>query len=331
MRIAFWLSDRGGSPLQSGLERGFKALGHNVEMHSASLSYDLIVMFNQTAHTVNYHYPEFPRCQSPIAFVDTAEYGYFKRLPHNVEGFKNSFTHSAMHHDTKNSAEQYQLAAFLQCREKFPYFLREKSLQVEYPHGYYPIDYPLYIHSECHVPPDKDEYLRRTLEVFCVWGASHPWRVNLTQELRDCHRTAEITLIGENGAQRIPQSHYFDRMRAARLCVSYDGYGYGSFRMMEALCRTVLAQGKLSVDRYAPLQAGVHCVEYDVNFEHETYLGSGLQDAVRWVCEHPEESFEVYRNGFEHVWRYYTEKAYAQYLLDTVAAHDWQRTTPLVW
>lgn len=317
--------------MQAGLERGLQQLGHYVEIHRASVAYDLILMFNQCAHTTAYEYPEFPHCNSPICFIDTAEYGYFKRLPMNVEVYKNSFTQAAMTHDTKNYNQQVQLASWLQQHGKFPYMLREKSKQVAYPHGYYPIDYPLYIHSQEATPPNREEYLSRSLEVFCSWGASHPWRVKLTEELRDCHKRAEITLIGENGAERIPQGHYFDRMKAARLCLSYDGYGYGSFRMMEALCRTVLLQGVLTVDRYAPLSGGIHCVEYEVSHEHETYLGSTLKQKVDEVLGDPERSFEIYKAGFEHVWQYYTEKAYAQYVIVTVHAHDWSKDTPLVW
>jgi hypothetical protein len=184
MTIAFLLSTLGGSPLQSGLERGFTQLGHNVITYMPNRAYDLVIVFNQTAHNPNYEYPQFPHRRTPLAFIDSAEYGYFKRLPGVVHNYANTFSPGSLVHDTKNSAQQGLLMCYLRGKS-FPYFIREFSKHVNFPSGYHPIDYPLYHHSVCNHAPNREEYLKRDLDLFWRWGGSHPWRMNITQALRD--------------------------------------------------------------------------------------------------------------------------------------------------
>lgn len=192
MRIGIFLSSLGGSPLQGGIERGLTALGHAVEPYHKGRTYDLVIIFQQVAHDPSYRWPDhFPDARLPIAFVDSAEFGYFCRLPDRCRRWTNSFTPDAIGHDTKNRHEQIRLKSFLEGRS-FPYFIREKLKSVGYPASYHPIDYPLYHLSDCTDVPNREDYLARDLGLFCWWGMSHPWRVLITQHLRDAHVKAEI-------------------------------------------------------------------------------------------------------------------------------------------
>lgn len=344
MRVGFMLSNWGGSPLQVGLERGLQSLGHAVLPYHPLGRYDLLVLFNQTAHRTDYFYPPFPlRSTPPLAFVDSAEYGYFKRLPERVLQYSHAFAPGSMAHDTKNPHEQARLKQFLEGRS-FPYFLREYSKYVRYPAEYHPIDYPLYLHSECHERPDREEYLRRELDLFVSWGASHPWRLPITAALRGANVKSEIQVIGESltpeqgrdsvekGADvvtRLPQALYFSRTRAAKCSVSFDGYGSGSFRLTEILVRTLLLQGPLTIERYAPLVDGVHCIEYRVYSDGEEFMGTDIADRLRGALADPEGSYRIYEAGYDHCFTHYSERATAEYLLRTVEAHDWNRPTPL--
>lgn len=328
MRIGFFLSSQGGSPLVVGLQRGLESLGHSVESYDRNKGYDLILIFNQCSHVTGYIYPEFPDGNTPLAFVDSAEYGYFKRLPGIIKEYANAFAPGSMSHDTKNAVEQGRLKDFL-AGKSFPYFLREHSIYVDYPATYHPIDYPLYAYSACPIEPNRDEYLRRQLELFVSWGASHPWRMQITQALRECHTKCEIQVLQDGVVPRMPQGLFFQRTRAAKASVSFDGYGSGSFRIMEVLVRTLLLQGPLTIRRHAPLIGGTHCIEYQVSNEGENFLSTDVCGKLKASLSDPEGSFNIYAAGYWHCMDYYTEKATAEYLLQVISKHDFRKETPL--
>lgn len=328
MRIGFFLSNHGGSPLVGGLERGLKQLGHHVEQYKHGSDYDLVLVCNQCSHVTTYEYPEFPPAKVPIAFIDSAEYGYFRRLPGVIINYANAFTEGSMHHDTKNLSEQTRLKTFLEGRS-FPYFLREFSNYIPFPDNYHPIDYPLYHYSVCDERPDRDAYLKRELDLFMSWGASHPWRLEITKALRGCHTKCDIRVLEENGTPRMPQKEFFHKTNSAKCSVSFDGYGSGSFRMTEVLVRCLLLQGPLSIHRYAPLINGVHCMEYTVVNDGENFLGTNICDVLRAALADPELSYKIYETGYHHCMEHYTERATAQYVMDVVAKHDWKKATQL--
>lgn len=313
-----------------GLERGLQQLGHEVVNYRKDHSAELVLIFNQNAHTPDYSYPEFPE-KVKFAFVDCAEYGYFKRLPAVVKDYSHAFAPGAMQHDTKNPIEQDNLRDFLKGKS-FPYFLREFSKYMMYPAGFHPIDYPLYHYSECPILPNREEYLSRTLDLFCSWGASHPWRWDITRALREQVGSgvkAEILVLEENGTPRMPQAEYFARTRAAKTSVSFDGYGSSSFRLTEVLVRCLLLVGPLAIIRHAPLIDGVHCIEYAVDTDGETFISTDICAKLKDAMADPERSYRIHEAGYHHCIQHYTEKATAQYVLDTIEKHDWNTETSL--
>jgi hypothetical protein len=326
MRIGILLSNLGGSPLQAGLERGFVDLGHTLV--DGGKPCDLLVVFNQTAHNPDYCYPPLPDHTGPMVFIDCAEYGYFKRLPGVVGRYWNAFAEGSVRHDTKNVVQQQRLRNWLEGKS-FPYFIREFSKHVSFPIHYHPIDYPLYYHSECHQRPNREEYLGRELDLFVSWGASHPWRVQITEALRNCHTRCEISVLEENGTPRMPQRRFFERTRAAKCSVSFDGYGSSSFRLHEILVRCLLLAGPLSIDRYATLVNRKHYLHYSVESQGEFFLGTNVCKVLRQALENPELSYEMYERGYYHCMEHYTEKATAEYVLAVAIAHDWRTPTPL--
>lgn len=329
MRIGFFLSTKGGSPLVVGLERGMATIGHHVEPYRTGQGYDLVVIANQCAHTTDYVYPEFPPDNQPIVFLDSGEYGYFTRLKAVAGLFSHAFASGAMLHDTKNRVQQERLKQYLEGKS-FPYFLREYSNYVEYPIAYHPIDYPLYALSKCHHAPDREQYLRRQSDLFMSWGASHPWRLELTRLLREFPCRSDIRVVEENGTPRMPQAEYFERTRAARCSVSFDGYGSGSFRMTEVLVRCLLLQGPLLIRTRAPLIDGQTCITYNVFSDGQTFLGSDITDKLKLALEDSERSYGIYAAGYYHCMEHLTERATAGYVLETVAKHDWSKPTSLV-
>ena len=74
------MSNFGGSPLVEGLQRGLQQAGHRPEPYQKGERYDLVLIFNQCAHVTDYVYPPFPDDNAGrLVFVDSAEYGYFRR------------------------------------------------------------------------------------------------------------------------------------------------------------------------------------------------------------------------------------------------------------
>ncbi len=329
MKFSFFISTYGGSPLQVGLERGLNSLGHSVDYfhNGKDKNFDVLVIFNQCAHIISYAYPDFPAYDVPVAFVDAAEYGWTRRLPTNVRQYANAFATGSMAHDTKSVHEQTRIKHYLQGRS-FPYFLREYSKYIDYPEHYHPIDYPLYALSHCSDRPSKVDYFGRLDGLFLSWGASHPWRLTITRDLRQ-HPKAEVLVIEENGTPRMEQSTYFNRMVKARCSASFDGYGTGSFRMTEVLVRTLLLMGPLSTRVPYPLVDGQTCVAYDLMVHGEECLGTNIKEKLDWVLDHPDEAFEIYAAGYEHCMTKLTETATAQYFLDVLGRHDWGRETKL--
>lgn len=332
MRFSFFLSSMGGSPLQVGLERGLRELGHTVRCfeNGDGRDFDVLVVFNQTAHTQRYAYPGFPSYDVPIAFVDAAEYGYFRRLPGVVKNYANAFAPGSMTHDTKNTHEQTRLKNYLEGKS-FPYFLREFSVYLDFPQNYHPIDYPLYKLSELSDRPSKVDYLGRLDGLFLSWGASHPWRLGITAALRGVNAPmpVDVRVLEENGTPRMPQSTYFNHLVRCRASASFDGYGSGSFRMTETLVRTLLLMGPLTIKTHAPLIDGVHCVNYSIASNGEEFVSTDVADKLLAVLADPEWSFRIHKEGHDFCMDYLTEKATAAYFLKTLEAHDWSVPTQL--
>ncbi len=332
MRFSFFLSTHGGSPLQVGLERGLNELGHSVRYfaNGHTKDFDVLVVFNQCAHTNSYAYPDFPAYDIPIAFVDSAEFGWTRRQPGVVRQYANTFSPGSMTHDTKSVHEQTRLKNYLEGKS-FPYFLREFFTCIDYPVNYCPIDYPLYALSACNDRPSRKDYFGRLDGLFLSWGASHPWRWNVTRDLRavKAQMPVEVLVIEENGTPRMEQSTYFNRFVRCRASASFDGYGSSSFRMTEILVRTVLLMGPLSIRTHAPLVDGETCVQYQMETNGEECLSTNVGEKLLWVLDNPEEAFRIYENGYGHCNDKLSEKATAQYFLDTLNRHDWKVPTQL--
>lgn len=330
MRFCFLMSQQGGSPLQVSLWRGLLGLGHQVSTfhNGRPRDFDVLVILNQSSHTQHYAYPDFPPYTTPVVFIDNAEYGYFTRLPHLFNKFSNTFTPAAMQHDTKNYHEQTRLKNYLQDKS-FPYFLREMHTGRVYPSSYYSIDYPLTSTSVCYTPPNKDTYLKRRLDLYISWGASHPWRWHITRALRDVACRSYIKVIEEDGHPRLGHHEYLPGMESALASVSYDGYGSSSFRMTEVLVRCALLQGPIKhVMRY-PLKDGVTCVGFDMNHSAGEFVSTNVGVKLKEILGSPEAAFEVYRSGYDHCMTYLTETRLASDFVDTIYMHDWGKTTPL--
>lgn len=349
LQIGILTSSQGGSPLQDCIQRCLEKMGHKAEPYAGpNAEYDLVFIFNQTAHRKDYEYPDFPKDSTPIAFVDTAEYGWWTHTDRQLAMYANAFTPDALQASTKNQFQQERLKRFLEGKS-FPYFLHEMGLKNEYPSSYHPIDYPLYHHSVCKKEPNRDEYLRREQEIYVSWGASHPWRVNLSEDIRKGMREngikGELRILEEmqpdgTRTRRLPQMECFAKTEQALCSVSYDGFGVSAFRMVEVACRTALLMAPLPIRMREPLLNGVSCIHYNVRGDiiesdtpgaagSHTYLGSNIARTIQRVTINKEWAFGIYQRGYWHTMEKLSEEATVRYMLETAYAHNYNEPTPV--
>jgi len=318
--------------IEAKLWRGFHQIGVEAERYLAYKKYDYVLLFNQTAHGQEYCYGTLDVLEDyRFAFIDCAEYGWFNRMrPNWQEEYYSAFAPGSLRNHTKNMTEQVFLLLFLQGKS-FPYFLREFLVGFPYPPTYYPIDYPITVEPDM-TPPDREQYLARPVDLFLSWGISHPFRANLTEEVRQAGVRTDINIIQDPHGGRLPYDEYVGRMARAKATVSYDGYGISAFRESEALCRTLLFRGGVPTIQRCPLYSGVNCVEYKVidADNGSRFMSSDIGPLVRSYLQDPERCYEMYHRGYGHGMDYYTEAATARYILRTLANHDWNTPTPLL-
>jgi len=330
MRIGLYLSSLGGSPLEVGLRRGLQELGHEVGDHVEHDNYDIVLAFNQSSHIKTYEFRPFPTNYERLAFIDTAEYGRFSRLPDVVHKFWNGFAEGSISHDTKNMDEQVKLHGMMKGRS-FPYFIREYMKQLSYPSTYHPIDYPLYAHSKCNIAPNRFNFKHRSKDLYISWGVSHPLRRDISESLHNFSGGKVIRLVNDPGVPRLPHPEYFKNLENSICSISFDGYGSGSFRTTECLVRCLLFVGPSGMQTRMPLIDGETCISYDVvaDGDGDHFISTDILERMNETLKDKDRCFDIYENGFHHCMNHYTEKATSQYVLDVIDKHDYSVPTPI--
>ena len=303
------------------LQYGLNELGHEVNArYDHGSNPDYVFIFNVSSHGKDYTYGELPN-HPRLVFVDSAEYGFFT---HGSPKYANAFSTMSLRHSCKNFHEQRRLMFHL-AGKSFPYFLREMAGPVAYPGCYHPIDYP----NAVPIPPvcSATSFINRKIDVVIGWTFSHPWREDLTRKVREAHEAGRIKALIID--QRLPKNEYLARLQLGISTVSFDGFGHSSFRVTEALSRCLLVNYTPPVhQRIAPADK-VTCRTYEVESAGGDQVNTDLVSVIEHAVKHKEESYEIYRRGHELLSTQLTTKAWAQYVLDRCAAHDWSVPTRL--
>lgn len=332
MNIGFLSHPLGGSPLLLSLRRAFQGLGHNVVDFPRNRKVDLVLVFNFASHQ-EFEYEDFPVVECPMAFIDSAEYGWWTHEKKYARWLYNAFAPAALMGGripgapevvlSSKGKQQFKLKKWLEGKS-FPYFLREMYKDWNYPSCYHPIDYPLWVDSHCQKEPQLEEYLKRPLDFYVAWGNSHPYRAKLNELLAAQPRSQVYS-----APPRIDQKFIFQQTEAAKSSISYHGYGHGSFRVMENSVRTLLFKCRTCIQEREPFVNGETCLEYDVwgSFEE---MGTDLGEKLDIVRKEPERAFGIYKAGREHCLKHLTEEATARYVLGEIEKHDFTQPTPLV-
>lgn len=128
---------------------------------------------------------------------------------------------------------------------------------------------------------------------------------------------AELMALRDDGyaidvsEQEIGIEDYIARCARAHLVWSPEGYGWQCFRTYEAaICGSVPLCSRQGIERYRPLQDGVHAVYYDAE-------PGALTRAVRAALADREHLRAMGDAARRHVLAFHTPAAIARYLIDT--------------
>lgn len=112
----------------------------------------------------------------------------------------------------------------------------------------------------------------------------------------------------------LPPEEFYRRCAAARLVWSPEGYGWECFRHYEALaCGSVPICNHATVERYRPLEDGVHAIYYSPE-------PGGLTAAVTAALADKTRLQRIAHDGQAHMRAYHTPHALAAYVVDETFA-----------
>lgn len=329
-KIAYFMAkpDGGCGVVPGGLTRGLSELGHQTYHFNPGDSYDYVFLFNVSAHIQYWDWIGLEQLNGyKFCFIDMAEYGWWTHYDYYKDKYYSAFAPLAIKAKHLN---QVKLLEFLRGKS-YPYFLREMYKGVEYHKNYHPIDYPLYFYSVSKKQPISfEEFKNRHWDIFVAWGHNHQTRVGISEKIRAIGGYKTHVLC--NSDAKIPQFEYFSHLENAKLSISYDGYGSGSFRETEVLCRCVLFRNEQCVIRPYPLTDGVNFIEYKTDEilgddKYPIYKNTNVDELMREGLKKPEELYQIYVNGYKHCMDYYTERAVANRILGILSKHDWGEVT----
>lgn len=184
------------------------------------------------------------------------------------------------------------------------YFKREYLLNREYPNHCYPLPfsapYPLI-----------EEYGDRDIDIFCAMADNYPqrrWIDWLLQQLGHGYYT-----VVHHYHRNIPYSQYLSEMQRAKIAIAVRGVGMDTNRFLEAIsAHTLLITDETSQVKPYPFIDKKHCCYFE--------MGN-----IGWIIKHyldcENELREIADNGYNHLKKYHTTKARAEYFLDIVEGY----------
>ncbi len=326
------------NPLFTRLILGLREMGHRCDKYEPGTRYDYVFICNvagpySTKSTWELKYPYLDTIQDKIVFIDPAEYGWWTHDKIYATEYYNAFAPLSI--VAKGTAEgQLELLSFLRGKS-FPYFVREKYKNILYPNQYYPIDYPLIVNPI--VPnkkPNKDEYMKRTHDVYVRWGGSHIFRPRIIEKIK--------TITGfkiDVEHKKINPIEYYHNTQDARISVVSDGYGSGSFRETEVLINCLLFMKEQCIEKHHPLTNGVNFVEFKVDYEmsaggtfskgSQLYKDCNIAELLQEYMSDWDKCYSVYASGFHHCVKYYSISEFAKYVFEGISKHNYLEPTPI--
>lgn len=324
MKIAYFVPQHAGAVIFGGMQRGFEQLGYPLHQFKPGGSYDYVLLFNCADHKTLCNFEGIDDITGKFGFIDTSEYGWQTHYEYYKDKLYSAFAPLTI--GMKPDGHK-KLINFLR-NKSYPYFLREYYKGVNYHKNYHPIDYPLYWASVCKKGLSSfEEYKNRPMDLYVAWGESHQTRKNITAILEKLPLKMHVSV-----GPKIPPQQYFMNLESARMSVSYDGYGYGSFRETELLSRLTYFRNRQIVHQHHPLTDGLNFVEYTTeeildDNHYPEFIDSNIGDIIMDHADNIDLMYEMYVSGYRHCLDNFTEMAVAKYILKTLRNHNWNEIT----
>lgn len=188
-------------------------------------------------------------------------------------------------------------------------FVRKMDKTIQYPSWVYPYELIQY--------PDHDFALVSKEELFnrpndiCFIGNISPQRISVCDSFIQ-HFICDFVL----GEERLPHNQWLDRHRKSKLFLTADGGGFSDERPYQLMTISAMLRQKNNHFQPYPFSDCVNCLEVSEQPTADEISG------IKAVLNDPDYLYEIYLDGVEHLKKYYSEEARANYILDVLKQNN---------
>lgn len=197
---------------------------------------------------------------------------------------------------------------------KLHFVRRMTGKWVNYPSHCRPFDHIMH-HGHDFPPVSKEELNSRPYDVAFVGTVqTYPLpRENIVRSLRNTGLKVDLEIVPDAG--RMEHGAWLDRMRQAKMFCAADGPGDCSNRRFELINISVMLTLRNHQILPAPWTHGFDCVMAADPFGN---MEEGDEEIIRSFLDDPDKLYSIYLNGIEHMRKYNTPQARAEYVLKTM-------------
>lgn len=181
-------------------------------------------------------------------------------------------------------------------------FIRKYDKEVKYPEWCYPYE-ECYYPDHDFEPVTKEELSSRPNDLFFAGNLS-PQRMTVCGGLQ-LYFSCDFRL----GLSKIEHDQWLNRARLSKLCLSVCGGGFTDERKQQLFSIAPIIRNKnnqLVVNDFTDM---VNCIEVN---EHPTQDDI---EKIKTVLNNPQKLYEIYRNGIEHMKKYFSKSFRSNYIL----------------
>lgn len=217
------------------------------------------------------------------------------------------------------------------------YFLREKSLAVNYEPKVYPIDYCKHDDSQV-IRQSFDEFNRRPLDVFFNWAWTNNNRHRLhsgfmeagwanhmfvadSQAQYDHYRKIDakhiMLLLHKEPYERVDFAQIAKLNSESRIVLDPAGCGIKCFRNYESAIQSISLKQLGNLHHAYPWIDGHNCLEMACDQGNKVDVKATFQKTLEWL-HNPEKLYEVYKNSIDNALLYRISNYFPGYVMPKI-------------
>ncbi len=188
-------------------------------------------------------------------------------------------------------------------------FMRKMQLSQKYPDYVLPLEYPIF---EEYPLVSQQELCARPFDVCGLANLSHTRAVAMIDLYRDGRLKCDCQVIPDY--RRLTHDAWIDRHRQAKFFLEADA-SLGSERPMRLITIAPMLRVKSDHKLPFPRTDMVHMVEIG---DYDGAISRQDVDKVLTVLHDPDLLYLIYKNGAEHMRKYYSLEARSNYVVDKI-------------